>query len=487
MPEALFSEFPAATYANWLEAAERSLDGQPIERLVARTREGLRLEPLPSAADLRCVEHQRSLPGQFPFVRGAAAAMYRGRPWLITAEIDVHGPREWNLALREALEGGQSAVVIGDSPRLRSVEDLRLALADIDLGSLPLFIQHGAPVAEILRWLPAVMSRKRLAALRGCLGSDPLGELARTGAMPADALDQLAERCRRLGAFSPGLGSVAVDTEAYHAAGADAAQELAIALATGVACLRALIERGLSLESVAGSMHFFLQVGERFFTEVAKFRAFRLLWAQALRAFRHHGDGLPLALHARAGRRNKAHRDPHVNLLRLTSEAFAAALGGVDSIQLPAYSADLESDAESRRLSRNIQLILQEELRLTELLDPAGGSYHLESLTDQLARAAWTRFQAIEAGGGMLASLRAGAIQDEIESVAQARLRDFMAGETVLVGLNAFAKPNEPAPSLTGAPAPEPSLVAAKSAIRARPLQPLPLAEAWEAAREPAR
>ena len=231
---------------------------------------------------------------------------------------------------------------------------------------------------------------------------------------------------------------------------------------------------------MARKLHFQLGIGENFFMEIAKFRAIKSLWAQVLRAFGVSTQDQRLWLHARSGLRNKTRRDRHVNLLRLTSEALAAAMGGVDSIWLPAFDAALEtSDAFSRRLSRNLQLILQEEMQLTQLIDPAGGAWHVERLTDQLARRAWARFQEIEAQGGMLAALQSGAIQADIATVAQQRQNDLNNSDKILVGANAYVNDAE---SLPGTQAPKTAVSGEADAdeISITPLRPLRLAEAFE-------
>lgn len=476
MTEALFAEFDAATHDDWVEAARASLRGKSLESLVARSYEGIDIQPLPHADTADAGIPADSLPGRFPYLRGTS---YRAQPWLIANTIDIAEPREFNLALKEALPNGQTAITIGDNLRLKDADDMRAALADIDLKRFPILAWSGrAP--EIYRLLQAALSESDLRGLAGCVAYDPLGAAVVSGSMSTDAFDTRAAHVTRVDAGSPELGSVSVDASAYHEAGANAVQELAIALATGVAYLRELGERGLDAEPVANKLHIHLGIGENFFMELAKFRAIKSLWAQVLRAFGVSTQDQRIRLHARSGLRNKTRRDRHVNLLRLTSEALAAALAGVDSICLPAFDAPLgPSDAFSRRLSRNLQLILQEEAQLTHLIDPAGGAWHIKTLTDQLARRAWARFQDIEARGGMLAALQSGVIQAEIAAVAERRRHDLATGEAILVGANAYAneaeslpaaqKPERPVNGETGA-----------DALSIEPLRSLRLADAFE-------
>ena len=458
------------SYDDWVEAARASLRGKSLESLIARSYEGIDIQPLPHADDAA------GSPAPYPNVLGAHN---RARPWLIANEIDIADPRAFNAALQVALAEGQTAITIDAGLRLGDGDDLRTALADVDLARFPLFLRsRRAP--EIYGLMRAALSADELRGLRGCIGCDPLGAAVFSGSLPADACDALAAHVKTANDGSPQLGSIAVDSAVYHAAGAHAVQELAIALATGVAYLRWLTGRGFDADSVASKLHVFMGIGENFFMEMAKFRAIKSLWAQMLRAFGVSAEGQRVRLHARGGLRNKTRRDRHVNLLRLTSEALSAALGGVDSICLPAFDAPLgASDAVSRRLSRNLQLILQEEAQLTRLIDPAGGAWHIEALTDRLARRAWARFQAIEAQGGMLAALQSGAIPAEIEAVAEQRRRDLTSGEKILVGANAFVQEDEALPPVQG-PKGTASAEVGAGAISETPLQPLRLAEAFE-------
>ena len=478
MTDALFADFAPTPDDDWMEAVRRSLRGAPLESLSKPNYEGFDINPLPRADDLAAIQHHHSLPGQFPFVRGTRAAGYRAQPWLIAADIPCGDPREFNRALRRGLANGQSGIGLSDDLRLHGAADLSLALADIDLTRYPLLILSDTRAPEITRWLRAMLEPEALARLRGCVGYDPLGQLARTGGMREDAFERLAAHLRHLGEQSPQLGGMAVSGAAYHDAGANATQELALTLASAVATLRELADRGVKVDTVAPKLQFVLNIGESFFLEIAKFRAIRLLWSQVLRAFGLRQLAKTMTVHARGGSRNKSRLEPYVNLLRLTTEALAAVLGGVDSLTLAAFDAPLgAADDFSLRLSRNLQLILSEELRLTELIDAAGGSWHVETLTDQLARAAWSRFQAIEAAGGLLASLHSGAIQTEIAAVAAQRRRDLASGDAALVGVNRYVDPDASPPQFSA------DDQSALDAASARALRPIRLAEAFETRR----
>lgn len=480
MTEALFAEFDATSYDDWLEAARASLRERPLESIVSKTYEGIDIDPLPHPDSAGAGAAADSLPGQYPYLRGTRAAGYSARPWLIANEIDIAAPADFNAALKTALAHGQTAITIGQALRLDDADDFRTALAGIEFRRYPLFIGDNRRAREIYRLLRTALHPGDLRRLAGCVGYDPLGAAAISDRLPADSFDALADHVASVDAGSPGLGSIAVNTCPYHEAGANAVQESAIALATGVSYLRELGGRGLAAELVAGKLYVSLGIGENFFIELAKFRAIKSLWAQVLRAFGVSAEAQRIRLHARGGLRHLTRRDRHVNLLRLSSEALAAAIGGVDSICLPAFDAPSgASDDFSRRLSRNIQLILQEEAHLTRLIDPAGGAWHVDALTDQLARKAWARFQDIEANGGMLAALQSGAIQAEIEAVAERRRHDLSTGDKVLVGANAYVNEDEPLPPLRSRKIAT-SSEASAATIRVTPLKPLRLAEAFE-------
>ena len=478
--ENLFAEFEAATYDEWLAAARQSLRGRSLDTLVKGSYEGIDLHALTQAS-----AQSDSLPSQHPFRRGANAADYRARPWLIAQDMGIAEPGDFNSALHEALEGGLTAITLDERLRLETPDDLRLALAGVELGRYPLFAGGNWRGPALSRLLQAALNPQDLAKLSGCLAYDPLAQLARSGSMRVDAFERMAAHVSALAEKAPGLGGIGVSAVVYHEAGAHAVQELALALAAGVEYLHALAQREFDLDTVADKIVVELAIGEDFFMEVAKLRAAKLLWAQVARAFGIGFQGQQVRLHARAGKRGLTRREPYVNLLRLTTKALAAVIGGVDCLNtMPIYDLPGGSGAFSRRLSRNLQLILSEELRLTELIDPAGGSWHVERLTDELARRAWARFQQIEAAGGLLAALRSGSIQREIARVAGQRRQDIAAGRAVLVGLNRFVNADETLPDQQ----PEAQTTgmielkdAAEPSIQVEPLPPLRLELALDA------
>ncbi len=452
----LFAEFDAPTYESWREATVSSLKGLPFEKLITRTYEGIDLQPLYRAEDTAELAHVATLPGKPPYVRGSDATGYLEQPWAIAQEIGAATPSEFNRRLLHDLQRGQNAVnLIFDASGRRGVplqdaRDVGAALAHVDLSAVPLLLHCGADAVPATALLMAALPSSAMssdaeppdASISGAIDNDPLGELASAGTLPAslDALyDEMALLTRWAASHAPVLRTISVRGDRYQNAGADAVTELAVALATGVAYVRAMQARDLPIDTTAGSLTFVFGLGSDFFMEVAKLRAARLLWSQAVAAFGGNATAQRMVIHARTADWNKTVYDPYVNMLRVTTEAFAGAVAGVQSMHVSPFDAPIrEADEFSRRIARNTQLILQEECSLTRLIDPAGGSWYVERLTDELARAAWQRFQAIETAGGLAAALADGTVQEQIVATAAARVANLARRKDVLVGVNMY-------------------------------------------------
>ncbi len=452
MAAGLFTEFAPVSYEEWLAAARESLPDKAFDRLIKRSYEGFEVQPLAHPQDLAGIAHLDSLPGQYPYVRGTRADGYRSQAWLIAQDLGQSDPRRFNQALVHALANGQTAIYVDSKLPLHRVEDLEIAFADIDLTQFPLLIQTANP-AELYGWLSNCLKDDALQQIHGCLGADPLRTLAQSGDIASDVFEQMAAFVQLADAQSPRLDTIAVGTDVYHDAGASAVQEMALAMATAVVYLREMGKRGLDVELVAGKIGFFMRIGENFFMEIAKFRAVKMMWAQIAAAFGGGEAAQKIKLHASVTSRNKTRHDAYVNMLRVTTESMAGALGGVDSLQVAPFDAALgESTEFSRRIARNLQLILQEEVRLIDLIDPAGGAWHVETLTDQLAKSAWNLFQQIEAQGGLIEALRSGDIQAQIAEIAQQRRQDLDEGRTALVGCSQYPNLDETLPDLQNLP-----------------------------------
>ncbi|MFD8807208.1 methylmalonyl-CoA mutase family protein [Streptomyces sp. NPDC059597] len=469
----LAAEFPDATHEQWQRLVEgvlrksgKEVSGGAAEDALSTTLEdGLRTRPLYTARD---AAPDPGLPGFAPFTRG-------GRPEGNTA-------RGWDVRQRHAtlgdgtvladLENGATSLwlVLGEGGI--PVADLGRALDGVYLDLAPVVLDAGADTEAAASALLRLYEERGVApeAVRGSLGADPLGHEARTGT----ALDfaPVAALAKRVAEAYPGLRTLTVDALPYHEAGASAAQELGASLATAVTCLRELTEAGLSVEQAAAQMEFrYAATADQFLT-VAKLRAARRLWARVAEVC-----GAPGAQtqHVVTSPVMMSRRDPWVNMLRTTVAALAAGVGGADSVTVLPFDHALGlPDAFARRIARNTSTILLEESHLARVIDPAGGSWYVERLTDELAEAAWEFFRSIEQDGGQAAVLRSGRLREDLAKTWRERSAKLAKRREPITGVSEFPflaeKPvvREPAPEPRSGGLPRVRRDEAYEALRAR-------------------
>jgi methylmalonyl-CoA mutase len=456
------TDFTTPTKEQWRALVDKDLKGAPFEkRLVTQLIEGLAIQPLYTKADAP-EPTSLGLPGQAPFARGARAARNAATPWLIMPETRHPLVEEANRAILDDLKRGASGVVLRLSAKVLTdgcgtagctcaggvlVDDLDAldrTLAGVDLAKTPITLAAGSAFAGAAALFLALCRRRNVAenGVTVQFGADPLGTLAARGSLPCRAEAALADAAALAKATStklPAARAFTVSTAPYDNAGASAVQELAAALGTAVAYLRAQEDAGLSVSVAARQLVFSLAVGADQFLEIAKFRALRVLVNRVLEAAGVPEADRSIVVHGRTSRRILTQRDPWVNVLRTTIGCFAAAVGGADQITvLPFDDVIGPSDEPARRLARNAQIILQEEGNLGRVMDAAGGSYYVDRLTVDLAEAAWKEFQAIESKGGMLAVLRDGSFAKAIEGTWQKRAKDFGKRKTPITGVSEF-------------------------------------------------
>ena len=336
---------------------------------------------------------------------------------------------------------------------MSSLQDVKRALSKVNWESTPLFMQAGVLSFPFIGFLAALAKEqeKDLTSIGGCIGADPFAEWVSQGSLPLslDAIFQLmANTIRWTKTHVPHLQTLCVQGEPYHNGGGNAVQELAFALATAVEYIRELLERELSIDEAAAQIRFSFSTGSSFFMEVAKLRAARLLWSKIIEAFGGCSSSRMMYIHARTSARTKTLFDPHVNILRGTVEAFASILGGANSLHVSAFdeAADLGGDM-AQRIARNTQLILDKEVHLSKVVDPAGGSWYIESLTHSLAEQAWELFQEVERLGGMKKALMNQFPQQEIEKTAVKRKNNLDYRKDQWVGANRYCNLREPQPT----------------------------------------
>lgn len=475
--------FAPADRARWLGLVEGVLKGADFEkRLVSRTADGLRIEPLYEPAE------------------PAAQPVRAPGPWRIAQRVDHPDGVTANAQVLTDLEGGADALVLAfaGAPAARgygltaaSVADLDAVLSGVMLPLIALRLDAGA------RGLEAADLIKTLAAHRGedlasydlDLGIDPVGVLAATGSLGAvwsEIAPRLAATVSDLEAAGFRGRAFLADGRPYHEAGGGEAAELGAVLATAVTYLRTLESAGHDLATARDRIAILLAADADEFVTVAKFRAMRRLWARIEQACGL--DPKPLRLHAETAWRMMTKRDPFVNILRTGLAAAAAGMGGADSVAILPYTQALGlPDAFARRVGRNSQIVLIEESHLARVSDPAAGAGGFEALTDALAEAAWAAFQAIEAEGGIVASLSVGKIQRRIELTREARAKAVATRREPLTGASEFPNLAEkPATVLDVAPAPVPqgANFGSGSAVACDALPSQRLAEPYETLRD---
>lgn len=466
--------FPPHTYEEWREAAEKLLKGASFEKtLFTPTYETISLKPLYYQADTKKIPHLDSFPGFVPYLRGTNAAGYLANSWHIAQEIPYSTPGEFNSALQYDLQRGQTAVNMPidkatiaalDSDEAKrgevgyggvtvsTLEDLGKALEGVDLQKTPIFIKSGSAGIFLAAFLAAFCrkQKKNVNVLKGCVETDPLGELSIISALPttlSGIYDEMATLTAWALMCAPNLQTIAVHGDYFHDAGASAVQELAFSAAIAVEYIRELMARDLSVDDITPRIRFTFSLGSNFFMEIAKLRAARLVWSQIVESFGGNPLSQKMYIHSQTSFWNKTICDPYVNMLRATTETFSGIAGGSDSIHVGAFDETPGLPGEfSRRIARNTQLILKEESHLDRVIDPAGGSWYVEALTNEVAEKAWKLFREVEKYGGMFRALRAGFPQRQVTETTQKRLENLASRKDRIVGTNVYPNLRENLP-----------------------------------------
>ena len=468
-PDVPLDEFTPPTDEEWKAACEALLKGAPFEKkMFTKTYEGITFDPMYTRKHTEDILPKGVMPGMGDYLRGVDAAGYIGKPWGIAQACDETLPAENNELLRHEHDKGatiyhivldtasrtgvdaRQAEAVGDTgTSVTTVEDMHVLLTGLDLAKFPLYVYAGANAVPLLALVAAARraSGEDVAEVRGIVGADPIGALAADGKLPAslDAhYDSLAAAARWATVNAPHLRTVFVRSDVYSNGGANDVQEVASVLATATAYLRALCERGLTIDEAASQIAFAFSMGANFFLQIAKLRAVRPLWAQIVGAFGGSAEAQKMRIHARPALFFKTIYDPYVNMLRNTTEIFSGVVGGIDSFESAPFDEPIrKGDEFSRRIARNVQIMLQEEFGLLQPIDPAGGSWAVETLTRQMKEKIWAEFQRIEKEGGIIAALRAGSLQESVAAVLAARFKNADLRRDRIVGNNMYPNMTE--------------------------------------------
>jgi methylmalonyl-CoA mutase len=488
-PLHLANDFEPADYETWRGLVEKALKGADFDkRLVAKTADGLKIDPLYTRAQA-LPEAQAALPGSAPFTRGTRTqAEHHG--WQIHQRVTAADPAAANKVILEELEGGTNGIVVEISApgklgvKITNASDMATALTGVYLDYAPVGLAAGVAGLDAARHFIGALAalNAKPGTATSHLNVDPIGTLARFGSTWAPLATALADTVTLAGearANDMPLTAVLVDASVPHEAGASEAQELSYLAATLVAYLRAFEAAGVAPAVAFKSMAFAVAVDTDLFLTAAKIRAARTIIARIAAAAGTTAANMHIT--AVTSGRMMAKRDPWTNMLRTTASCAGAAFGGADAITVLPFTWALGApDRFARRSARNTQLVLQEESSLGRVVDPAGGSWYVEQLTNALAQKAWSLFQGIETKGGIVEALTSGALQDEIAATAATRAKAIATARQELTGISVFPRLGDDGVKVEPLP-PTPPLTDSQEV---RPLTPHRLAEPFEALRD---
>lgn len=434
----LAAEFPTPQRADWDALVAKVLKGAPFRRLVHTSDDGIEVQPLSTADDVETMADESGFPGSAPFTRGSSPAPLPHGQWEIRSTVSAADPAVANAMALDELFNGASGLTIRfdrafrrgvgpagtsfvkdgavDGVCLHTVDALDRALAEVYLDVAPVTLQPGAPFTQAAAWMREIWIRRGVggAEALGCLGADPIATLITEG-MLANGVDRSLVELGHLAASTavstPRVRTAMVDVGPFVEAGAGIVTQLNLALSTGVTYLRTMESAGLDIDTAASQIEFTLVLDAEFFEGIAAVRAFRRTWAAVLAASGAPEAGRHTRVTVRTASRMMTQRDPWVNLLRVTSGCFAAAVGGAQAVvALPFDTECGVPDGLGLRMARTTQLLLAEESHVAEIVDPAGGSWSIEALTESYAEEAWSRFATLDGHGGVVAGLLDGSI-----------------------------------------------------------------------------
>ena len=444
----LFSDFPPVSTQEWMDKITTDLKGADFEKkLIWKTNEGFNVRPFYRNEDLEPLKYLGSLPGEFPYVRSNST---KSNEWKVRQEISVTDIQSANKKAHELLNNGVDSLGFHfDGEALISESNLVALLKGIVVEAIEINFTTSHGNKKLVEALTAALKQLKCKAadVNGSINLDPLGKLTITGSSCStieSLFDYTKEVVEAAKAF-PKFKTISVNARHFNNAGSTIVQELAFGLSMGAEYLNQLTTRHLTIDQSANTIKFNFGVGSNYFMEIAKFRAARLLWAKIVEAYKPASiDACRMHIHAETSEWNKTVFDPNVNMLRTQTEAMSAALAGVESITVLPYDVTFKaSDIFSERIARNQQLLLKEESHFDKVVDVAGGSYYIESLTDSIATEAWKLFLEIEEKGGYLAALNAGFIQQQVKTSATMRNKNIATRRENLLGTNQFPNTNE--------------------------------------------
>ncbi|MDG2412245.1 MAG: methylmalonyl-CoA mutase, partial [Halioglobus sp.] len=456
-----------ATTAGWAELATKQLKGKSPEELTWQTAEDIPVKALYTEADIAALEYTDTMPGMSPYIRGPQATMYAGRPWTIRQYAGFSTAEESNAFYRKALAAGGQGVSVAfdlathrgydsDHPRVTgdvgkagvaidSVEDMKILFDEIPLDKVSVSMTMNGAVLPVLAGYIVAAEEQGVAQknLAGTIQNDILKEFMVRNTYiypPAPSMKIIGDIIAYCSEHMPRFNTISISGYHIQEAGANAALELAYTLADGKEYIRTAINAGLGIDDFAPRLSFFWGIGMNFYMEIAKMRAARLLWTRIVGEFNpQNPKSSMLRTHSQTSGWSLTEQDPYNNVVRTTVEAMAAVFGGTQSLHTNALDEAIALPTEfSARIARNTQLIIQEETGITKVVDPWGGSYLMESLTQEIADKAWELIEEVEAAGGMAKAIETGMPKLRIEEAAAKKQARIDRGDDVIVGVNKY-------------------------------------------------
>jgi methylmalonyl-CoA mutase len=439
--EKLFSDFPGITTAEWEEKIRADLkDHDAIQSLTRKIEEGIEIKPFYRSEDTEGL-------GYLDNIKGLRKKGETPNGWTVCQDFSAgHHTDTVRQNIIDALKRGAEAIrlQLPASPG-EDISSLKSLLKDIPLNNTSLLFQGNMRADAIYQLLTELAGKQGipLSELRGCLGADPIGFMVSSG-IPIASLENMPKLVEETARLSRGMRVINICGAAIQNAGSTLVEELAFALAMASDYLHNLTSKGLDPQLVQNTMQMNLSTGPDFFLEIAKLRAARILWNSLATAYGADPSDATVIIHSTTSMWNLTLYDPYVNMLRGTTEAVAAILGGADLVTVLPFDFRFgESSSFADRIARNVQLILREEAYLDRVADPASGSYYIEKLTDSFCEKSWELFQEIEAMGGFQKAFELGWIQEKVNGSKRKKLENYTSGKNKLIGTNAFPDFNE--------------------------------------------
>lgn len=440
--EKLFTEFPPVPTEKWEEVITADLKGADYERkLVWKTGEGFNVRPYYRAENLEGIKFLGSQAGEFPYVRGTRAH----NRWRVHQTVSVVCPKEANAEALKILNAGVDSLGFCIASEAFTAADLDTLLGEICIPAVQLTF-CGQKTADVAELVLAKIEKEGIAKedVRIAFCIDPLvkglstkGDFCSPNGEKCFA--RIAELIRKTKEYKH-IRVVTVSGQIFGNSGSTIVEELAFVLSAGHDYLVRLTDAGLTIEEAARKLRFSFSVSSNYFMEIAKFRAARMLWANIVKGYNPEKNcACKMQIHAETSKWNQTVYDPYVNMLRGTTEAMSAAIGGVYSLEVTPFDASFENPTEfSKRIARNVELLLKHESHFDQVVDPAGGSYYIENLTQSIATEAWKLFLEIEEKGGYTEAYKAGFIAERIKASAAAKDKNIATRRQILLGANQY-------------------------------------------------